>query len=181
MLLGAKIHIFTDHKNLTFDNLTTQRVLRWRYFIEEYSPKISLLAHSEDSSELLCLTFEPLCRLLMILMEGCWTCRGLKTWQPVSQRNRFSQYVVRRSVIAFAAIFARFQARAQTAVCWCQHCMQKKNPSFRATPTAHHYTCDLLSLLQREMHVPLRIDLGESRRCWHNILIPLGSRALKII
>ena len=35
MLLGSELHIHTDHKNLSFANLNTQRVLQWQWYMEE--------------------------------------------------------------------------------------------------------------------------------------------------
>ena len=40
ILLGQKLKIFTDHKNLTYKNFNKDCVLRWRLKIEEYIPEI---------------------------------------------------------------------------------------------------------------------------------------------
>ena len=60
MLLCAYIHVYTNCKNLTFDDLKTQKVLRWQNKIEEFLPwldyiegKKNILA--DNLSRLLCL------------------------------------------------------------------------------------------------------------------------------
>lgn len=43
ILLGHTIRVFTDHKNLTYQNFTTERVMRWRLIIEEFGPELIYL------------------------------------------------------------------------------------------------------------------------------------------
>ena len=40
ILLGQSIRVYTDHKNLTYKEFNTERVMRWRLLIEEFGPEL---------------------------------------------------------------------------------------------------------------------------------------------
>ena len=40
-LLGHRIEVITDHKNLVFKTFNAERVMRWRLIIEEFGPKLT--------------------------------------------------------------------------------------------------------------------------------------------
>jgi hypothetical protein len=61
MLLGADIHVFMDHKKLTFNTLKTQCVLRWHTNIENFSP---ILHYIEDPRNILADNLSRLNRLV---------------------------------------------------------------------------------------------------------------------
>jgi hypothetical protein len=67
MLLGAKITIFTDHENLTFDTFTSQRVLRWRLYLEDYSPT---LHHNAGKANVVADCLSRLPRAEPAILEG---------------------------------------------------------------------------------------------------------------
>ena len=43
ILLGQQIVVHTDHENLTYKQHNSDRVMRWRLYIEEYSPELTFL------------------------------------------------------------------------------------------------------------------------------------------
>ena len=40
ILLGQQIHVYTDHKNLTYRAFNTYSIIHWHLIIEEFSPKL---------------------------------------------------------------------------------------------------------------------------------------------
>lgn len=50
ILLGQKIVVHTDHKNLTCKNFNTERVIRWRLLLEEYGPELRYIKGSMNDA-----------------------------------------------------------------------------------------------------------------------------------
>ena len=48
MLLGAELHIHTDHLNITTNNTTPDRVIRWLNYIEQYNPYIHFIPGKDN-------------------------------------------------------------------------------------------------------------------------------------
>jgi hypothetical protein len=50
MLYGCQnIYVYTDHKNNTFTNLQTQRVLHWRLFLEDFAIQFRYIKGESNS------------------------------------------------------------------------------------------------------------------------------------
>ena len=50
ILVGQHIIVYTDHNNLTYTTQNSERVMRWRLLIEEYSPKLVYLDGTKKNS-----------------------------------------------------------------------------------------------------------------------------------
>ena len=48
ILLGQKLKIYTDHKNLTCKFFNTDHVLRWILILEDYSPDIEYIPGNKN-------------------------------------------------------------------------------------------------------------------------------------
>jgi hypothetical protein len=48
ILQGQKIKVHTDHENLTYKNFNSDRVMRWRLYIEEYSPDLQYITGTHN-------------------------------------------------------------------------------------------------------------------------------------
>jgi len=48
ILLGQKLIVHTDHKNILYHNLSSDRITRWRHILEEYGPEYVHIAGKDN-------------------------------------------------------------------------------------------------------------------------------------
>eukprot|EP00957_Ditylum_brightwellii_P112374 8567486-Ditylum_brightwellii.AAC.1 len=67
MLVDAKVHVFTYHKNLTFGSIKIQRALHWRNKIDEFTP---ILHYIKGPKNILADSFSIFKRLIVPAQLG---------------------------------------------------------------------------------------------------------------
>ncbi len=89
MLLGAGIHVFMDHENLTLDTLKMQCILRWHKKFEEFSP---MLHYIEGPSKILASNLSRLHHLVTLAQIEV----GKKLVEPaeVSNKEEDKEYIL---------------------------------------------------------------------------------------
>ena len=50
IILGHRIAVYTDHKNLRYDNFTTEILLLWYFLLKEYGPNIKYITVPGDGT-----------------------------------------------------------------------------------------------------------------------------------
>ena len=48
ILMGQQLVVHTDHKNLTYAKFNSDRVMRWRLYIEEYTPDLQYIPGTKN-------------------------------------------------------------------------------------------------------------------------------------
>ena len=80
ILIGQQIRVYTDHENLTQKKLNSDRVMRWRLYIEEYSPDLQYIKEENNvvadalSRLDMDLDFNPTEALITKEMHSNWYC-----------------------------------------------------------------------------------------------------------
>jgi hypothetical protein len=94
ILLGQKIEVHTDHENLTYKNINSDRIMRWRLYIEEHSPDLQYIKGTQNvvADALSCLEieetpFEDTQESFLGLMECFAKKAGTDEFQPLNYQQ----------------------------------------------------------------------------------------------
>jgi Integrase zinc binding domain/RNase H-like domain found in reverse transcriptase len=94
ILLGQKIKVHTDHENLTYKTFNSDRVMRWRLYIEEYSPDLqyikgthNIVADALSRLEMIETPFEDTKEKFLGLMECFAKDKEEDTFHPLNYQQ----------------------------------------------------------------------------------------------